>query len=102
MDEASVRTAINSFALGAKYTNPNATVQVLWADSWYDLDIESQNAKTLIDNGINHGNGGIFPGKYRRPVENTGAYCVGYNVDMRGISSKSSADILRMELGTDF
>lgn len=52
MDEASVRTAINSYALGAKYANPDATVQVLWADSWYDLDIESQNAKTLIDNGI--------------------------------------------------
>lgn len=54
MDEASVRTAVNSFALGAKYANPNAKVQVVWADSWYDLDIESQNAKTLIDKGIKY------------------------------------------------
>ena len=54
MDEASVRTAINAYALGAKYANPDAKVQVLWADSWYDLDVESQNAKTLIDNGIKY------------------------------------------------
>ena len=33
MDEASVRTAINAYALGAKYANPDAKVQVLWADS---------------------------------------------------------------------
>ena len=54
MDDASVRTAINSFALGAKYANPDATVQVVWADSWYDLDIEANNAKTLIDSGIKY------------------------------------------------
>lgn len=37
-----VRSAINGFALGAKHANPNAKVQLVWANSWYDVDIETQ------------------------------------------------------------
>ncbi len=83
MDEASVRTALNSFALGAKYANPDATVQVLWADSWYDLDIESQNAKTLIDNGIKYMGMEASSPAVPQTCEENGAYCVGYNIDMK-------------------
>ena len=89
MDEASVRTAINSFALGAKYANPNATVQVLWADSWYDLDIESQNAKTLIDNGIKYMGMEASSPAVPQTCEEHGAYCVGYNVDMQESAPKA-------------
>ena len=52
--DASVRTAVNAYALGAKYANPDAKVQVIWSDSWYDLDIEGNNAKTLINKGIKY------------------------------------------------
>lgn len=82
MDDASVRTAINSFALGAKYANPDATVQVVWADSWYDLDIESNNAKTLIDSGIKYMGMEASSPAVPQTCEANGAYCVGYNVDM--------------------
>lgn len=83
MDEASVRTAINAYALGAKYANPDATVQVLWADSWYDLDIESQNAKTLIDNGIKYMAMEASSPAVPQTCEENDAYCIGYNVDMQ-------------------
>ncbi|MDO4473834.1 MAG: BMP family ABC transporter substrate-binding protein [Eubacteriales bacterium] len=82
MDEASVRTAVNSFALGAKYANPNAKVQVVWADSWYDLDIESQNAKTLIDKGIKYMGMEASSPAVPQTCEENGAFCIGYNVDM--------------------
>lgn len=82
MDEASVRTAVNSFALGAKYANPNAKVQVVWADSWYDLDIESQNAKTLIDKGIKYMGMEASSPAVPQTCEKNGAFCIGYNVDM--------------------
>lgn len=82
MDDASVRTAINAFALGAKYANPDATVQVVWADSWYDLDIESNNAKTLIDSGIKYMGMEASSPAVPQTCEENGAYCVGYNVDM--------------------
>jgi basic membrane lipoprotein Med (substrate-binding protein (PBP1-ABC) superfamily) len=54
MSEASVRAAINGYALGAKYANPNAKVKVVWANSWYDVDLETQSAKTLINQGIKY------------------------------------------------
>ncbi|MGI6093991.1 MAG: BMP family ABC transporter substrate-binding protein [Lachnospiraceae bacterium] len=83
MDEASVRTAINAFALGARYANPEATVQVVWADSWYDLDIESQNAKSLIDKGIKYMGMEASSPAVPQTCEENGAFCVGYNVDMK-------------------
>ena len=54
MDEFSVRTAINAYALGAKYANKDATVKVAWANSWYDIDKETQCAQSLIDAGIKY------------------------------------------------
>lgn len=83
MDEASVRTAINAYAMGAKYANPDATVQVVWADSWYDLDIEANNAKTLIDSGIKYMGMEASSPAVPQACEANGAYCVGYNVNMQ-------------------
>lgn len=83
MDEASVRTAINAYALGAKYANPDATVQVVWADSWYDLDIEGNNAKTLIDSGIKYMGMEASSPAVPQTCEANGAFCIGYNVDMQ-------------------
>ena len=82
MDEASVRTALNSFALGAKYANPNAQVQVIWADSWYDLDIEAANAEALINNGIKYMGMEASSPAVPQKCEEKGAYCIGYNIDM--------------------
>ena len=82
MDEASVRTALNGFALGAKYANPEAKVQVIWADSWYDLDIESTNAETLINKGIKYMGMEASSPAIPQTCEENGAYCIGYNIDM--------------------
>ena len=54
MNEFSVRTALNAYALGAKYANPEATVKVASIESWYDPDKESQAAQSLIDAGIKY------------------------------------------------
>lgn len=82
MNDASVRTAINAYALGAKYANENATVQVVWANSWYDPEKEAQNATTLIDNGIKYMGIEASSPAIPQTCEEKGAYCVGYNVDM--------------------
>ncbi len=80
--DASVRTAVNAYALGAKYGNPNAKVQVIWADSWYDLDIESNNAKTLINKGIKYMAMEASSPAVPQACEENGAFCIGYNIDM--------------------
>lgn len=82
MNDASVRTAINAYALGAKYAKETATVQVVWANSWYDPEKEAQNATTLIDNGITYMGIEASSPAIPQTCEEKGAFCVGYNVDM--------------------
>ncbi len=87
--DASVRTAVNAYALGAKYANPDAKVQVVWADSWYDLDIESNNAKTLINSGIKYMAMEASSPAVPQTCEENGAYCIGYNIDMEANAPKA-------------
>ena len=87
--DASVRTAVNAYALGAKYANPDAKVQVIWADSWYDLDIESNNAKTLINKGIKYMGMEASSPAIPQTCEENGAYCIGYNIDMEANAPKA-------------
>lgn len=89
MSEASVRAAINGFALGAKYANPNAKVQLVWANSWYDVDIETQSAKTLINQGIKYIGMEASSPAIPQTCEANGAFCIGYNVDMQQLAPKS-------------
>ena len=62
MDEASVRTAIN---------------------------VESQNAKTLIDNGIKYMGMEASSPAVPQTCEENGAFCIGYNVDMQASAPKA-------------
>lgn len=82
MNEVSVRTAVNSYALGAKYANANATVQVVWANSWYDIDIETQDALTLINAGIKYMGMDASSPAIPQTCEANGAYVIGSNIDM--------------------
>jgi len=47
----SVYQSANSFLMGARSVNPNATVQVVLIDSWFDPAKASQAANALIDGG---------------------------------------------------
>ncbi|MWC28712.1 BMP family ABC transporter substrate-binding protein [Paenibacillus sp. MMS18-CY102] len=43
---------INAFALGAQSVNPDATVQVVWTNTWFDPAVERQAAVSLLDQGV--------------------------------------------------
>ena len=47
-----VRMGINAYALGARSVNPEATVQVVYVDSWFDPAKEADAARALIDQGV--------------------------------------------------
>lgn len=89
MSEASVRAAINGYALGARYANPNAKVQLVWANSWYDVDLETQSAQTLINQGIKYMGMEASSPAIPQTCEAKGAYCIGYNVDMKALAPKA-------------
>jgi len=44
--------SINAFALGAQSVNPDATVDVLWSNTWFDPTTERQAAESLLDKGV--------------------------------------------------
>jgi basic membrane lipoprotein Med (substrate-binding protein (PBP1-ABC) superfamily) len=82
MSEASVRRGINSFAIGAKYVEPDSTVQLVWANSWYDVDKETQCAQSLIDLGITCIGINASSPAIPQTCQENGVYCTGYHQDM--------------------
>lgn len=42
---------INAFTLGAKSVNPDATVEVVWTNTWFDPSVEKQAALELLNKG---------------------------------------------------
>ena len=42
---------INAFTVALRRVNPEATVKVVWVNSWYDPGKEGDAAKTLVDQG---------------------------------------------------
>ena len=68
-NEFSVRTAINAYALGAQYANPEATVRVASADSWYDMEASSP----------------AIP----ETCQKNGAFVVGYHNDMSALAPEA-------------
>lgn len=89
MPEASVRAAINGYALGAKYANPKAKVQLVWNNTWYNVDIETQGCKTLLNKGIKYIGMEASSPAIPQTCEQNKAFCIGYNVDMKKLAPKA-------------
>lgn len=49
--EGAVLVNINSFLLGSRRTNPNATVQVIFTDGWENDELETAATNKLVDAG---------------------------------------------------
>jgi simple sugar transport system substrate-binding protein len=47
-----VRMGINAFAIAARKVNPEATVQVVYMDSWFNPSREADATRALIDQGV--------------------------------------------------
>lgn len=73
---------INFFTKGIREVNPNATVKVVWTNTWYDHASEKETAKGLLDGGVDviaqHQN---TPGP-QQAAQEKGVYGIGYNNDM--------------------
>ena len=80
--QTSVVRGINAFAAGAKAANPDATVQVVWVNSWYDPAGEKECANTLLDTGIQCLGYNGSTTSVCQAAKEAGGYCTGYNIDM--------------------
>ena len=77
-----VLRGINAFTLGAQAANPDITVQVVWTNTWYDPQVESSAAQSLIDLGVDVIAQHQDTTGPQQVAEAAGKYSVGYNVDM--------------------
>ncbi|WP_227765364.1 BMP family ABC transporter substrate-binding protein [Zhaonella formicivorans] len=81
---------INAFTLGVRSVNPNATVKVVWTNTWYDPAAEKEAAKGLLDAGVDviaqHQD---TPGP-QQAAEEKGVYAIGYNTDMSSFAPKAN------------
>lgn len=80
----------NAFTLGVRSVNPNATVKLVWTNTWYDPAAEKEAAKSLLEAGADviaqHQD---TPGP-QQAAEEAGKYGIGYNSDMRTYAPKAN------------
>lgn len=73
--------AINAFTLGVQSVNPDATVQVVWTNSWYDPAKEKEAADALLANGCDVLAQHCDTTGPQVAAEAQGAFAIGYNAD---------------------
>lgn len=83
MQTPEVIRGINAFTLGVRSVNPEATVQVVWTNTWYDPAVEKQAAESLLDAGVDTIAQHQDTTAAQQAAAERGAYSVGYNKDMR-------------------
>ncbi len=81
---------INAFTLGARAVNPDATVTVVWTNTWFDPSLERQGAMALLDQGVDvvaQHQDTTEPAKAAIALDR---YAVGYNADFRAITESDN------------
>jgi basic membrane protein A and related proteins len=85
----SVYGGVNAFLMGARSVNPNATMQVILINSWFDPQAASQAGTALIDNGADCLFGIMDEAGYLQVAEKRGVPAVMWNTDVRRYGPKS-------------
>lgn len=73
---------INGFTLGVRAVNSEATVHVVWTNTWYDPVREREAAEALLDEGCDVIAQHQDSTEPQKAAEERGMYGIGYDVDM--------------------
>jgi len=84
-----VYCGVNAFLMGAQSVNPNATMQVILINSWFDPQAAAQAGTALIDNGCDFLFGVMDEAAYLAVAEKRGVPAVMWNTDVRRYGPKS-------------
>lgn len=89
-------TSSNAFLMGARSVNPNATLQVISINSWFDPQGAAQAGTALIDNGSDFLFGIMDEAAYLQVAERRKVWAAMWNTDIRryGPNSYVSSIIL--------
>lgn len=86
-DYAEVISGYTAFYLGTKSVVSNVSMEVIYTNSWFDIDKEGAAAEALVANGAviigQHADSTGAPAAVQKLLNNgTICYSVGYNIDM--------------------
>ena len=70
---------INAFTLGVQSVNPDAKIEVVFTDTWYDPSVEKQAALELLNKGVDVIAQHQDTTAPQVAAQEKGAYCIGYN-----------------------
>ncbi len=74
---------IDAFTLGVREVNPEATVNVVWTNTWYDPVKEREAAIALLDSGVDIIAQHQDTTEPQKAAQERGALSIGYDSDMR-------------------
>ena len=80
---------INAFTLGVREVNPEATVRVVWTNTWFDPAKERAAAEALLDGGADVIAQHQDTAGPQQAAEDRGLYGVGYNADMAPLAPEA-------------
>ncbi len=80
---------INAFTIAMRKINPDATVKVVWVNSWYDPGKEGDAAKALIDQGADIITQHTDSPAPLQVAEQRGVYAFGQASDMTAFAPKA-------------
>ncbi|WP_426358252.1 BMP family ABC transporter substrate-binding protein [Pseudocolwellia sp. HL-MZ19] len=84
-----VLRGINAFTLGLRSVKPDATVKVVWVNSWFDPGKEREAADSLIDQGADIITQHTDSPAPLQAAEAAGIYAIGYHSDMSAYGPKA-------------
>lgn len=80
---ASVYASTNAFLMGARTVNPDATLQTIVINSWFDPQAATQAGTALVDNGCDFLFGIMDEAGYLQVAEKRGVWAAMWNTDIR-------------------
>ena len=84
-----VQIGINAFALGAQSVNPDAVVNVIYINSWYDPALEKAAAEALLAQGCDVLTQHCDTTGPTLAAEDAGAFAIGYNLDNQHVAPET-------------
>ena len=84
-----VYCGVNAFLMGARSVKPDATMQVILINSWFDPQAAAQAGTALIDNGCDFLFGVMDEAAYLQVAEKRGVPAAMWNTDVRRYGPKS-------------
>lgn len=81
-----VNRALNAFMIGVREINPDATVEVIYVNSWYDPATEAQAAEALVNAGADILGHEVGSPAVATTAEERGVRLVGYTSDRRELA----------------